>query len=162
MWQNCLFLIKNRVKPGTMLIETVLSGDSLYQKWIGIWNFTYSWGSYIFRTTWVNHIEYSCSSFFFCNWKKGSGWKTKESHKNRSTQKSIYMSIHMSIHMIHFCTKYRKFWHVLSMKWIHFMFPFYAKNMIKISFMYIFLQLKIDKGPFLYYVRVFRGFFELT
>jgi hypothetical protein len=58
------------------------------------WNMkkkTYSWGSYIFRTTWINHIEYSCSSFFFCNWKKGSGWKTKESHKNRSMHKSMYM-----------------------------------------------------------------------
>ena len=115
-----------------------------YQKWIGIWNFTYSWGSYIFRTTWVNHIEYSCSYFFLCNWKKRSGWKTKESHKNRSSHKSIYMSIHMSLHRIHFFTQYRNFWHVLSIKWINFMFPFYI-GMLKISFMYIFLQLKIDK-----------------
>ena len=31
-WRNpCYFLYKKSVKPGTMLIETVLSGDSLYQ-----------------------------------------------------------------------------------------------------------------------------------
>ena len=93
----------------------------MYQKWIGIWNFTYSWWSYIFRTTWVNHIEYSCSSFFFCNWKKGSGC-----HKNKSTNKSIYM--------IHFFTQNRKH----KMNSLHVF-------MLKISFMSIFLQLKKNK-----------------
>ena len=125
-----------KVKRNNHIIQNCSASKKCSRYLIGIkneleyiWNFTYSWGSYIFRTTWVNHIEHSCCSFFFCNWKKGSGWKTKESHKNRSMYKSIYMSIHM----IHFCTQYRKFWHVLSVKWIHFM--------LKISVMYIFLQL---------------------
>ena len=71
--------------------------------------------------------------------------KRGQHEKLKRVTKIDQKSFNMSIHMIHFCTQYRKFWQVLSIKWILFMFPFYAKNMLKISFMFIFLQLRIDK-----------------